>query len=314
MAISMPATPAVRSKLRDHDKTAMRLTQILVKLNQGEALDLRQLAEEFAVSLRTIQRDLLDRFTFLPLEKTTRGYRLDPTYLGKFKLRDMERFAILAGVSKLYPALTGDFLRDLLNHRLQDALLVKGPHFEDLTGKEHDFALLQQAIQGRYPITYSYSKPEGVKTYTRAKPYKLVNHDGIWYLAAKDGGTLKAFTFSKMDRLQVHDAADERFAPDAAVEQTLASEDDIWLNPQKIAVTLRIAPAIASYFNRRKLVANQVVVETLADGGLIVSSKVAHANQILPIVRSWIPHIRILSPEGLQAEMERELRGYLDAV
>ena len=32
---------------------------------------------------------------------------------------------------------------------------------------------------------------------------------------------------------------------------------------------------------------------------------------MLPIVRYWIPHIRIISPEGLQGEMEAKLLGNL---
>ena len=40
------------------DTLATRLVQILVKLNNGEALCARELAEEFNVSVRTIQRDL----------------------------------------------------------------------------------------------------------------------------------------------------------------------------------------------------------------------------------------------------------------
>jgi len=44
---------------------------------------------------------------------------------------------------------------------------------------------------------------------------------------------------------------------------------------------------------------------------LIISARVGHANQIMPIVRYWIPHIRIISPEVLQGEMEQELAGYL---
>lgn len=38
----------------------------------------------------------------------------------------------------------------------------------------------------------------------------------------------------------------------------------------------------------------------------------AHPNQILPIVRYWLPNVRIISPEGLQTDMEREMRGYLE--
>ncbi len=43
-------------------------------------------------------------------------------------------------------------------------------------------------------------------------------------------------------------------------------------------------------------------------------AKVDHENQVLPIVRYWIPHIRIMSPEGLQKDLQKELRKYLEHV
>lgn len=66
-----------------HDTLVRRLAMMLVKLNRGESLEPRQLAEEFGVNLRTIQRDLNDRFGYLPLEKVEGRYRLDPAYLGR---------------------------------------------------------------------------------------------------------------------------------------------------------------------------------------------------------------------------------------
>ena len=107
--------------------------------------------------------------------------------------------------------------------------------------------------------------------------------------------------------------SDATYIPDPVVEKTLTAEDDIWLNDKKIEVVLKISGVVAGYFKRRKLVANQVVEKELEDGGLIVSTKVAHINQILPTVRYWIPNIRIISPEGLQAEMQSELQAYLSA-
>lgn len=292
----------------DRDSLGYRLAHILGKLNEGKKLDLQSLAEEFNVNLRTIQRDLNERFSFLPLQKSDGHYRIDPTFLGKLSLSDVAQFASLAGVRGLFPSLSDDFLRDVFDSRIQGALLVKGHRYEDLGGKEHSFRQLEQAILGRNKITYSYQKPEGVKTYTDAEPYKLVNHGGIWYLAAKDGDRLKSFSFTKIDRLQVSDAT---FTADPEVEKTLQSEDDIWLNDKKIEVVLKISGLVAGYFKRRKLVASQVIEKELEDGGLIISAKVAHINQILPTVRYWIPNIRIISPEGLQAEMQDEIQTYL---
>jgi predicted DNA-binding transcriptional regulator YafY len=73
-----------------------------------------------------------------------------------------------------------------------------------------------------------------------------------------------------------------------------------------------VAPEVAGYFKRRKLIANQVIEKELQDGSLLVSARVGHPNQILPIVRYWIPHLRILSPESLQTDLKADLVDYLD--
>lgn len=294
----------------DSDTFGYRLIQILKKLNQGEKLDPKALAEEFNINLRAIQRDLNERFAFLQLEKTNGLYHLHPAFLGKLSLRDIGHFARLAGVSGLFPTGADDFLREVFDTRLHSALMVKGAHYEDLCGKEHSFRQLEQAILSRRRIAYDYRKIDDLKSYVDIEPYKLVNHDGIWYLAGKDGDKLKAFTFSKIEQLQVSDTP---FSADPAVEKTLAAEDDIWLNNQKLEVVLKISAPVADYFKRRKLVADQVIEKELADGGLLVSTKVAHINQILPTVRYWIPHVRIISPEGYQVALEVELKAYLNA-
>ena len=296
-----PATPV------HHDTLVYRLALILVKLNQGEKLDPQALADEFNVNLRTIQRDLNKRFAYLPLEKTDGLYHLHPTYLGKLSTRDVERFASLAGVRGLFPQLSDEFLRDIFDAGIQTALLVKGHHYEDLGGKEESFRQLEQAIVGRRRIAFEYRKDEGNKRYADVEPYKLVNHKGIWYLAAKDGGKLKTFSFAKIERLEISIAV---FSPDPSVDKTLLEEDGIWLTADKKEIVLKISSEVASYFKRRKLIANQVIEKELEDGGLIVSAKVGHPNQVVSIVRYWIPHIRIISPEGLQAEMERGIQGY----
>ena len=84
-----------------------------------------------------------------------------------------------------------------------------------------------------------------------------------------------------------------------------------WSKEDKKEIVLKISRDIANYFKRRKLVANQVIEKELADGGLIVSAKIGHANQILPIVRYWIPNIRIIDPFSLQVEMENSINKYI---
>lgn len=291
-----------------HDTLAFRLAQILVKLNRGEKLDPQNLAEEFGVNLRTIQRDLNVRFAYLPLVKSGSLYSLDPAFLGQLSTKDVERFAQLAGIRGLFPSLSDDFLRDIFDSRFQSALLVKGHHYEGISGKEGLFRQLEGAIVNHKLISFDYHKSDGTKHYSGIEPYKVINQKGIWYLACRDAGKLKTFGLTKIESIFI---SDEHFVPAPSVADALICEDGVWLSDEKIEIVLKVSKDIAVYFKRRKLVANQVVEKELEDGGLIVSARVGHSNQVMPIVRYWIPHIRVISPEGLQSAMENELQQYL---
>lgn len=293
----------------NHDTLVYRLAQMLVKLNQGESLSPQELADEFGVNLRTVQRDLNVRFAYLPLEKHEGRYRLDPAFLGKLSTKDIDRFAGLAGIGGLFPSLSDEFLRDIFDTRMQSALLVKGHNYENLGGKEQLFRDLEKAIIARKQISFGYEKADGQrKSYSGIAPYKLINNKGIWYLAAVDADKLKAFSFTKIEQLSVSDAS---FDWSEAIDQQLLSEDGIWLSEEKQEVVMKVSREVAGYFKRRKLIANQVVEKELEDGGLLISAKVGHPNQVLPIVRYWLPHIRIISPEQLQHDMERGMTDYL---
>lgn len=139
-------------KKPSHDHLAWRLAAILMKLNNGERLDVDALAEEFGVHKRTIQRDIQERFAFLPLEKTDGRYALDPAYLGRITVKDISRFASLAGLAGLFPNLDAQFIREFFDSRLVETLQVNGGSYENLQERADDFRLLQQAISQRYMV------------------------------------------------------------------------------------------------------------------------------------------------------------------
>jgi len=291
-----------------HDTLVHRLAQILIKLNQGERLDPQTLADEFAVNLRTIQRDLNERLAYLPLVRTSGVYQLDPVFLGRLSTRDIDRFASLAGVRGLFPSLSDEFLKDIFDIQVQSAFLVKGHHYEDLTDRRAEFRQLEDAIVQRHHVAFDYRKPEGPKRYSPVAPFRLVNNKGIWYLVAREGERVKTFSFSKLSQIRTLESS---FPPDPALNKRLDEEDDTWFGENPQEVILKVSSEVAGYFRRRRLIANQVIVKDLEDGSLLLSANVGHPNQVLPIVRYWIPHIRIISPEGMQSDLDKVLAQYL---
>lgn len=287
-----------------HDTLAMRLADILLQLNHGESLCRYDLAQQFGVSERTIYRDL-SRLADVVERLPDGRYQLVKEHQGKLQPRDLEAFAKVTGVNRLFPNNGHRFLRSLLAPDEQRHFLVKANHHENVEPHDQPFRQLNEAIRQQRQCRLMYAgKPRTLC------PYRLVNNKGIWYLAATENGQLKAFTLGRISVLHV---THEPFVAQPAVHRQIEDDDDIWFSKTKTAVQLSVAPAIAYYFLRRPVVPGQQVVRTLDSGELIVSSIISHANQILPIIQYWVPHVRVLEPAWLAAQLYRELEHYLHA-
>ena len=290
------------------DTIAYRLSAILQRLNAGETLVIKRLADEFGVTERTVRRDLNERFNFLGLEKKNNRYSLPRYKLGTYSQQDVQRIASLAGLQGMSPGLSGEFLGDLLDDSLRGSLLVHGIKAEDIRSKEQDITRLRAAIQDRCVVEFEYSKPDETRKMLRVNPYKLALNEGTWYLQATDQGKVKSYAVSRIDRLLV---STEKFTLDAEIVAYLKKEDTVWLSQDKTEVVIKVLPPAASYFQRRQLIGSQKIEMAFKDGEILVSGLIAHPNQILPIVRYWIPYVRVVRPDGLQAELDAQLKAYV---
>ncbi|MGH8329510.1 MAG: helix-turn-helix transcriptional regulator [Pseudomonas fluorescens] len=285
-----------------HDTLGIRLAEILLQLNQGDAVCRDDLADRFGVSERTIYRDL-NRLGDIVERLPDGRYRLAADKQGKFHSKDLELFARITGVNQLFPNSGHRFLRTLLDPLEPSPFLVKAHHHENIQPRDRQFQQLDRAIRQRLRCQLQYG--EKLRT---LEPYRLVNSKGIWYLAATERGQLKAFSLGRIGLLHI---TDEIFTPQAQIHRQIEDDDDIWFSTTKTQVRLSVAPAIAYYFLRRAVLPGQLIVQQGEDGGLIVSSSISHANQILPIIRYWIPHVQVLEPEWLQSQLHVELENYI---
>ena len=88
--------------MKKSQQLAQRLSVLLARLNKGERIDISLLAEEFGVSVRTLQRDINQRLDFLEWdEKGGRFYKINQQKSGFLTEEDINRFALLP-VSRIY--------------------------------------------------------------------------------------------------------------------------------------------------------------------------------------------------------------------
>lgn len=287
-----------------HDKIATRLVSIIIKLNNGESFTVEELATEFNISIRTIQRDLNERLIYLPIVKENNRYSMQSYALGKLTFEDIKNFASISGIKFLYPILNNGFISDILNTKLNSAYLVKNQGFEDISHYQNWFDKISAAILKTSSIEFTYKEKHRV-----VNPYKLVNNEGVWYLLAEENEQLKSFTFSKIKQFMWSNES-KVFTPKKDFLNKISQNDTNWFSQELIEVVLEINNTAKEYFFRKDTLPNKQILEQ-KENHFTVSTKVSYDDEILKVVKYWIPYIRIISPLYLQEKFTNILKDYL---
>ncbi|HHS6863192.1 TPA: helix-turn-helix transcriptional regulator [Campylobacter jejuni] len=286
--------------MKEYDKLSIRLVQILSKFNNGESLSAQELAQEFNVDTRTIQRDLNERLTFMPIKKENGRYVLESFALGKLSFKDIQNFATLSGIAELYPKLDQGFIVDLLSHRVNKVLMVKNEGFQKV-----DYELfkdLSVAILKHNVLNFFYKEKE-----RQIKPYKLVNYKGIWYLLGDESDKLKHFNLDKISKLRTKN---ENFIPNEKLEKQIQNDPNIWLGESK-EVILKLDKNAKEYFFRKEILSNYQIIDE-DETSYTLSTQVSYEDEILYLVKQWIPYMKILAPIELKTRLEDILKSYLN--
>ena len=286
------------------DKIAIRLAQILMKFNNGERFSLEELAKEFNVSIRTIRRDINERFAYLPIKKEGDYYLLEEYALGKLSFDDIRNFATISGAKNLFPKMDNEFLSDMLNAKINKNLIVNTMYNQIITNKSTEFENINIAILKSKKLIFTYKNKQRI-----AQPYKVINNNGIWYLLAVENNKLKHFALLKISSLKI---SKDSFKIDTQILAKIKQNKTKWLSHHSLEVTLQIDNHIKEYFTRRKLLHNQTIIEEKEEF-FILKTTVSYEAELISFVQYWIPYIKIISPKKLQEKLLQNLNIYFES-
>ena len=83
-----------------------------------------------------------------------------------------------------------------------------------------------------------------------------------------------------------------------------------WLSNQSKEVKLKINNSAKEYFLRKKVLSNMKIIEE-NDDYFVVSTKTAFDDEIINLVKYWIPYIQIISPNDLVEKLNNILNNYI---
>lgn len=201
---------------RRHDRLAVRLSMIIGRLVAGETLDMRKLAAEFGVSVRTLRRDFRERLMYLDLEYRQGRCRL----LSGSRQRELAvmTFARQSGVETLFPELDGHLVSSLLGGPGESPCLIWQGESAQIITDSGVFTRLVNAVQESRKVTVR----DNECSHTDIAPYRLVLHAGNWYLTGTHQTRIIALPLTDIHAATLHP---DSFTPDATVRNILSRPD-----------------------------------------------------------------------------------------
>lgn len=302
---------------KDYDKTLRRLTQILSKLSYGERPNTQELANEFNVTVRTIQKDIRDNLTDFPIIRDS-NHRLmfhDGFSLNRTILNNDEMMFLKIALSQFDDVRNIELIKDRIFQKLSsknfyNPYFIKQDDIEDLDIDSPFIERLEKQIHNQEILKAQLSSRT-----TEIEAYKIVNFDGFWYLFAKDLSDNKIKTF-KLSEIQKLSSTQKYYKISAKEIENLLNKANsaFYSDGNSFEVIIKVYKEIANYFKSKDFLESQKILQEYEDGSLKVSFEVSHDEDIDNIIKAWLPHVEVLEPKRFRDKLINELESYITKV
>jgi predicted DNA-binding transcriptional regulator YafY len=300
----------------NYDKILTRLTTILSRLNEGETLSVKELAEEFNTSTRTIQRDFNERLKDFHIFQENKKWKMKADYKVE-KIKSLEDEIVLDIMEKMTEDIGGSFytkahtLLSKIKNEDFNPIYTK-LNIEDISEKFQDIQILEYAIKKKREVESIYNNEQHKPYKTILQPLKIVNYEGFWYLIALQKDILKKYYLKNISHPKILETT---FTTDTKLDTLLKESISVWFQKdvEPFEVKLFAQKHAAKYFKRRPL-QTQRVDSLFPDGSMEFTIKITHKMEILPIIKYWIPHLLIVEPQWINKIIKKDLEVYISKI
>ena len=303
-AINPQGDQVRRKDVSVRETLGARLTAIIIELHQSGSVDRQTLADMFNVSDRTIYRDLSRLSPIVELAGESR-YSLSIPAKKVLDLELPKLFARFTKAENIFPNINDEFWLSL-EERVQNNHINLIPESREHTLPDFFkkyFPVLEKAIKDQKICQIHYKNKN-----RKINPYKLINHNGIWYLKATESDVVKAFSLGRIEWLTVSDAT---FIPDSKIIAFLESDHNAWTNPMAFEVIISVSNKVAHYFKRRDILPQQKIISESKDE-LLLSCQIVDEKQIIPLVQYWLPNADIKEPIWLKEKLQENISCWIN--
>ena len=312
-----------------------RVLELLKRFNNGEKISIEALSNEslwYGKSEKTIRRDLdviKDNFKngfelvkggekgcYKAITKDTFNNFINAEFMSL-----MVQMFNLANKSDLFDNF--DLSEDdkkILESKIKDSKKYyefKNKPFENFKSDNVLLKELESKIKHQKYINIQYEINGKINKF-EVKPYKIVFINENFYLACEIEHEKLEFAMYRLSKIKSVEDTPKTFHKNQEIEdfiKDMQTPFSIYRRDYKkhlITVVLEVDKSKAFYFESKKYLKSQEILEKKENGNLLIKYKITQEMEIEELIKRWIPFVKVIEPLSLKEKIASDLRSYLN--
>lgn len=312
----------------------IRVIELIKRFNNGQKISIERLSNEdlwYGKSEKTIRRDLDVIKEYFPnsyeLIKGEKGCYKAITknafdnFLNAEFMSLMVQMFNLANKSDLFLNLNLDGSdKKILESKIKDSKKYyefKTKPFENFKSDSSLLKELENKIKYHKYINVNYEINKKINKFV-AKPYKIIFIKENFYLACEIEHENLEFALYRLSKIKSIEDTSKTFHKNQEIEDFIKDMQTpfaIYRRDYKkylLDIVLEVDKSKSYFFESKKHLKSQEIIEKKDDGNLLLSFKVTQEMEIEELIKKWIPFIIVIKPISLKEKIENDLKKYLN--
>ncbi len=171
---------------------------------------------------------------------------------------------------------------------------------------------IKRAIKGKRYVTLTYES-NMFETYTDIQIHRIIYASGNWYIAIHDSNWEKKYNLLRINFIKSLKLESKTFHRDIEIEKAIDNFQSLFTKPdaEPFEVIVEVSSKIMRHFKHKKHLKSQKIIEE-SKRGLRISYEVTDPLVIIPLIKQWMPYIKVISPKHIKEQITKDAELFLE--
>jgi len=171
---------------------------------------------------------------------------------------------------------------------------------------------IKRAIKGKRYVTLTYES-NMFETYTDIQIHRIIYASGNWYIAIHDSNWEKKYNLLRINFIKSLKLESKTFHRDIEIEKAIDNFQSLFTKPdaEPFEVIVEVSSKIMRHFKHKKHLKSQKIIEE-SKRGLRISYEVTDPLVIMPLIKQWMPYIKVISPKHIKEQITKDAKRFLE--